>query len=287
VEDASALWDDVPKRAEYFQDWLEDGHLDDLVVFWEMNFPNLCSPRAICTLARIKISVVEKALNSEHVFDGELSAVLEAFGDRKAKKFEKMMIWRLVCFIKDLSSVDGVKTDFPELFGRSHGPDINKEGGTTKFDAISFETVSYLEDLDSGNIYNTKHDHVGAWNEDCDEIIWISEVFKNEHENVRPKKSKAPKKQTKDENIVELSEQVRKLTGEKGLEMDGESFAESFSPPSLLDAEGRKAEVRNAQVILHALGVPKEVDSEEFKLAVLRCTADTGPWFVRKYHGGH
>jgi hypothetical protein len=31
-----------------------------------------------------------------------------------------------------------------------------------------------------------KHQHVGKWNEDVDDIIWVSEVYKETHEQSRP-----------------------------------------------------------------------------------------------------
>jgi len=54
------------------------------------------------------------------------------------------------------------------------------------YDETDFEGVSYLEDEDSGKIYNLKHQHVGKWNSDFDNIIWSSEEFKVAHETSRP-----------------------------------------------------------------------------------------------------
>lgn len=53
------------------------------------------------------------------------------------------------------------------------------------YDETDFEGVSYLEDEDSGKIYNLKHQHVGKWNSDFDNIIWVSEEFKIAHETSR------------------------------------------------------------------------------------------------------
>ena len=53
------------------------------------------------------------------------------------------------------------------------------------YEEMTFEGVSYLEDEDSGKIYNLKHQHVGKWNEDVDDIIWSSEEFKSLHESSR------------------------------------------------------------------------------------------------------
>jgi hypothetical protein len=57
---------------------------------------------------------------------------------------------------------------------------------TSSFEETDFEGVSYLEDEETGKIYNMKHQHVGKWNEDVDDIIWVSEVYKETHEQSRP-----------------------------------------------------------------------------------------------------
>ena len=57
---------------------------------------------------------------------------------------------------------------------------------THTYDETDFEGVSYLEDEDSGKIYNLRHQHVGKWNADFDNIIWVSEEFKTAHETSRP-----------------------------------------------------------------------------------------------------
>ena len=53
------------------------------------------------------------------------------------------------------------------------------------YDETDFEGVSYLEDEDSGKIYNLRHQHVGKWNSDFDNIVWVSEEFKIAHETSR------------------------------------------------------------------------------------------------------
>lgn len=53
------------------------------------------------------------------------------------------------------------------------------------YDETDFEGVSYLEDEDSGKIYNLRHQHVGKWNEDVDDIIWVSDEFRENHETAR------------------------------------------------------------------------------------------------------
>jgi len=54
---------------------------------------------------------------------------------------------------------------------------------TNSYDEITYEGVSYLEDEETGKIYNLKHQCVGKWNDDCDEFIWSSDEYKNAHEN--------------------------------------------------------------------------------------------------------
>lgn len=54
------------------------------------------------------------------------------------------------------------------------------------YEETTFDGVSYLEDEDSGKIYNLKHQHVGKWNSNIDDILWLSEEFKTDHENSRP-----------------------------------------------------------------------------------------------------
>ena len=55
----------------------------------------------------------------------------------------------------------------------------------SSYQEMDFEGVSYLEEEDSGKIYNLRHQHVGQWNEDVDDIIWASDEFKQTHETSR------------------------------------------------------------------------------------------------------
>ena len=54
------------------------------------------------------------------------------------------------------------------------------------FDEIDYESVNYLEDTETGKIYNMKHIHIGSWNDDCDDIIWVADEFREQHETDRP-----------------------------------------------------------------------------------------------------
>jgi hypothetical protein len=144
VEGAKEIWDDVPVRAEYFAEWVGD-HLDDLMDYWEMVFPETFrSTIRITTLARIGLGVVEESLNSEHIFDTAWSEVLEAFGERKAKKFEKMMIWRLVCFVGDVPDLLG-----PRIAARTKSPKKSPKKSKTpkspKKSKVSQEVLDLLE----------------------------------------------------------------------------------------------------------------------------------------------
>jgi len=50
------------------------------------------------------------------------------------------------------------------------------------FDDIEFEGVTYSEDNRFSKIYNKDHKLVGKWNDDCDDIIWLDDECKVEHE---------------------------------------------------------------------------------------------------------
>ena len=47
---------------------------------------------------------------------------------------------------------------------------------------ITFEGSEYLEDEDSGNIYDLSGKNIAKWNEDSDDFIWKSEEAKTAHE---------------------------------------------------------------------------------------------------------
>ena len=63
--------------------------------------------------------------------------------------------------------------------------DDDLQEDTNSYEETDFEGVSYLEEEDSGKIYNLNHQHVGKWNADFDDIIWISDEFKATHEASR------------------------------------------------------------------------------------------------------
>jgi hypothetical protein len=61
--------------------------------------------------------------------------------------------------------------------------DDELEVDTSNYSEIDHDGVEYLEDEDSGKIYNLNHQHVGAWNEDCSEIIWANDDARIDHES--------------------------------------------------------------------------------------------------------
>ena len=63
--------------------------------------------------------------------------------------------------------------------------DDDLQEDTNSYEETTFEGVTYLEDEDTGKIYNMKHQYVGKWNEDVDNIIWVSDDFENQHEKNR------------------------------------------------------------------------------------------------------
>ena len=46
---------------------------------------------------------------------------------------------------------------------------------------INYEGVDYLEDENSGEIYSTGGILIGKWNEECDNIIWENDKYKENH----------------------------------------------------------------------------------------------------------
>jgi len=69
-------------------------------------------------------------------------------------------------------------TDLDE--DKSNYEEISHEGN---FEEISHEGVDYLEDEETGNIYNMDFKLVGKWNENNDDIMWVSDDFRITHES--------------------------------------------------------------------------------------------------------
>jgi len=51
------------------------------------------------------------------------------------------------------------------------------------YEEISLDGVDYLEDEQTGNVYNLEFKHIGKWNENSDEIIWKHDDFRRIHES--------------------------------------------------------------------------------------------------------
>ena len=47
---------------------------------------------------------------------------------------------------------------------------------------IDYEGVEYLEDGDTGEIFNSKKQKIGKWDENGDIIIWENDTFRIAHE---------------------------------------------------------------------------------------------------------
>ena len=64
--------------------------------------------------------------------------------------------------------------------------DDDLEEDTSRFAETDFEGVDYLEDEDTGKLWNLKGSCVGKWNADVDDILWSNDEFKSAHEEARP-----------------------------------------------------------------------------------------------------
>ena len=132
-------------------------------------------------IAKFKAEVVHQEERAEDVKERQaLKAVhqeerAEDVKERQALKAEIATLGGEIDKLKDYRRC-------PDCFGPSR--DLQED--VSSFDETDFEGVSYLEDEETGKIYNPKHQHVGKWNENVDDIIWVSEDFKNTHETSRP-----------------------------------------------------------------------------------------------------
>ena len=50
------------------------------------------------------------------------------------------------------------------------------------FAPVDFEGVEYLEDEETGKIYNMEYKNIGKWNESMNGIIWSDDKYKDEHD---------------------------------------------------------------------------------------------------------
>jgi hypothetical protein len=54
-----------------------------------------------------------------------------------------------------------------------------------EFVEMDFDGVEYLEDENSGDIFNTKHQKIGKWNDVGDEVLWLNDSFRTNHETMK------------------------------------------------------------------------------------------------------
>ena len=60
--------------------------------------------------------------------------------------------------------------------------DVEVRHDDSAYYEISFEGKDYLEGVGNGDIYDCNHVKVGKWSNDCDDIIWSTEIAKVAHE---------------------------------------------------------------------------------------------------------
>ena len=89
---------------------------------------------------------------------------------------------------ENLKGIRSFKMKYDEYINEVEGDSDDTEDldeDASGFDTIAYEGVDYLEDENTAKIYNTKHIHVGSWNCDCDDIIWVSDEFRDQHDTAR------------------------------------------------------------------------------------------------------
>jgi hypothetical protein len=91
-------------------------------------------------------------------------------------KGKKAYVEKYEEYLKGKESVDEETEDMS---------DDELETDTSNFTEIDYEGVEYLEDEDTGLLYNSAHQAVGKWNDGGDEIIWSSETFRLAHETMK------------------------------------------------------------------------------------------------------
>lgn len=82
---------------------------------------------------------------------------------------------------------DELSDDEPdELSGDESSVDSENDDseGDKELVEIEFESVEYLEDKSTGEIYNVSHQLVGEWNKEGGDIIWKSSKFKKAHDSL-------------------------------------------------------------------------------------------------------
>lgn len=80
-------------------------------------------------------------------------------------------------------SDDENETDFSDENGKESDDNSSDE---KEYDEIEFEGIQYLQE-DTGEIYNLNYQQIGKWNDSGDDILWLSNVFRKNHENSKEK----------------------------------------------------------------------------------------------------
>jgi len=111
----------------------------------------------------------------------------------------------------DTEKIKGGKRQYKQAYEdylkkQQEGGDDELQEDKNSYDEIAFEGVSYLEDEETGKIYNLKHQYVGKWNTDFDDIIWVSEEFKKQHETLRDTPHQSLKQPEEDKSTEDEDE---------------------------------------------------------------------------------
>ena len=107
--------------------------------------------------------------------------------NRKAREAESKSVNLQLTVDKQNDMIKGLRTNLKEICSKFTGDKDEDEDeiqeDKSSYVEIEFEEVSYIEDEDTGDIYNFKYQKIGKWNDDSDDIIWSSPEFKTAHEN--------------------------------------------------------------------------------------------------------
>ena len=137
----------------------------------------------------IPVDVEESVVDSHEILIQELNSLKNSERKKRAKKSGATE--------EDMDAVDDaddsaqalidliISLECPKNPIKPVDPDSDEDEldeDKTNYEEITHDGVDYLEDEDSGNIYNIEFKHVGKWNENNDEIIWVNNDFRRIHE---------------------------------------------------------------------------------------------------------
>lgn len=93
-------------------------------------------------------------------------------------------------FVDDEGECDsGGETDSgdeTDVSGETTDESDDNSSDEKEYDEIEFEGIRYLQE-DTGEIYNLNYQQIGKWNDSGDDIIWLSNVFRENHESSKAK----------------------------------------------------------------------------------------------------